>query len=66
MKTPERQLQHNGCSGFDHDETAKIVRLMEKTLKAQARLLVAYRTGKPPPEWVFEAIKKARKAGLEV
>jgi hypothetical protein len=51
MKTPEilepalRQYQHNDCSGFiagfDHNETSKIVNIMEKALKAQSRLLVA-------------------------
>jgi len=76
MKTPDilipalRQYQHNDCSGllagFDHDETAKIVNLMQKTLNAQSRLLVAYRTGGKPPEWVFDAFKKAREAGLEI
>lgn len=76
MKTPEillpalRQYQHNDCSGliagFDYDKTAKIVALMNKALKAQSRLLAAYRTGGRPPEWVFDAIDKARKAGLEI
>lgn len=76
MKTPDilipalRQFQHNDCSGllagFDYDETAKLVNLMQKTLKAQSRLLLAYRTGGKPQEWVFDTLEKARKAGLEI
>jgi len=42
------------------------VKLMEKTIKAQSRLLAAYRVGRQPPEWVFKALDNARKAGLEV
>lgn len=74
MKTPDilldalRQYQHNDCSGllfgFDHEETAKIVNLMTETIKAQSRLLIAYRIGKTPPEWVFNTLDKAKKAGL--
>lgn len=55
MKTPDillpalRQYRHNNANtvvaGFDHNETAKIVNLMQKTLKAQSRLLAAYRKG---------------------
>jgi len=76
MKTPDillpalRQYQHNDCSGllagFDHDETCKLVTVMAKALKAQSILLVAYRTGGQPPEWVFDVLEKARKAGLEI
>lgn len=76
MKTPDilvdalRQYQHNDCSGliagFDHDKTAKLVNLMEKTIKAQSRLLTAYRVGEQPPEWVFDTLDKAKKAGLKL
>lgn len=76
MNTPDilipalRQYQHNDSSGllagFDHDETVKVFGLMEKALKAQSRLLVAYRTGGHPPSWVFNTLEKARKAGLEI
>lgn len=76
MKTPKvlekalRQYQHNDCSGlvagFDHGETVKVFNLMTKALKAQSRLLVAYRTGGIPPEWVFDAIKAARESGIEI
>lgn len=76
MKTPRilepalRQYRHNDCSGlvagFDHKETVKVVNLMTRVLKAQSRLLVAYRVGGQPPEWVFDAIKAARKSGIEI
>lgn len=38
---------------------------LKKVIKAQARLLVAYRIGGKPPEWVFDTIEKAQKAGIE-
>ncbi len=76
MKTPDillpalRQYQHNGCSGsllaFDHEATSELVNLMCEALRAQSRLLVAYRTGGHPPEWVFNALEKAREAGLKI
>ncbi len=70
LRSALRQYQHNDCSGllagFDYEETSKLVKLMEKTLKAQSRLLVAYRMGGQPPEWVFGALEKARKAGLKI
>jgi len=75
MKTPKilepalRQYQHNDCSGFvagfDHTETAKVVNLMTWAIKAQSRLLTAYRVGGQPPEWVFDAIKAAKDFGIE-
>jgi hypothetical protein len=74
MKTPEilipalRQYRHNDGDGllfgFDHDETAKIVNLMGKGLKAQSRLLTCYRTGAKPSEWVFDTLDKVRKVVL--
>lgn len=76
MKTPKilepalRQYQHNDCSGlvagFDHKETTRIVNVMARALKAQSRLLVAYRIGGSPPEWVFDAIASARALGIEI
>lgn len=76
MKTPEilvpasRQYQHNNCNGmlagFDHGETVKIVNLLNKTIKAQARLLADREIGRLSPEWVFDSLRKAQKAGLEV
>lgn len=49
------------CANEDQD---KII-LLEKVIKAQARLLVAYRTGGKPPEWVFKTLDRARKFGIE-
>jgi hypothetical protein len=76
MKTPDillpalRQYQHNDCSGllmgFDHEITIKLFKIMENALNAQSRLLSAYRVGGQPSEWVFDALEKARKAGLEI
>ena len=50
-------------------EIAKLaarVELLESVVKAQARLLVAYRVGGKPPEWVFDTIDKARASGVDV
>jgi hypothetical protein len=76
MKTPEilhpaiRQYMHNDCSGltmgFDEKETINIVTLMQKVIKAQSKLLTAYRTGSKPPEWVFATLEKARAFGIEL
>ena len=42
----------------------KHIKLLEETIKAQSRLLVSYRLGGKPPEWVFKTLDKARKAGV--
>jgi hypothetical protein len=47
--------------GKAHMSAVKIIGLLEKTVKAQARLLIAYRVGGKPPEWAFDALDKARK-----
>lgn len=75
METPEilypalRQYRHNDGSGllagFDYKDTIELVNLMQKALKAQARLIAAYRTGGLPPEWVFDTLEKARKVGIK-
>ena len=41
------------------------VDFLKKVIKAQARLLVAYRIGGRPPEWVFDTIEKAKINGIE-
>ena len=42
------------------------IMFLKLLIKAQARLLVSYRIGgQPPPEWVFDTIVKAKKAGIE-
>jgi hypothetical protein len=39
---------------------------LKQVIRAQARLLVAYRIGGgKPPEWVFDTIDKAKNAGIE-
>lgn len=38
---------------------------LKKLIKAQARLLVCYRVGGQPPEWVFTTIEKAKAAGID-
>ena len=52
--------------GFEHDETIRIFVLLQKALEAQARLLISYRIGRPPPEWVSKDIEKAREAGVKI
>ena len=42
------------------------IQLMEKTIKAQAKLLMCYRLGGKPPEWVFGTLDMARKNGMDV
>lgn len=38
----------------------KLLLSAEKIIKAQDRLLVAYRTGGRPPEWVFKDLDRFR------
>ena len=52
--------------GYDAKETEKIVDMLLETIAAQSRLLISYRLGSKPPEWVFSTIQKAREKGLEV
>lgn len=44
----------------------KKIKIMEMAIKAQSKLLACYRTNKNPPEWVFDAVKKARGIGIEI
>lgn len=48
------------------NEDQKRMKLLEKVIKAQSRLLAAYRVGGKPPEWVFDTLARAKKAGIEV
>ena len=41
------------------------VAFLRDVIKAQSRLLLAYRLKRPPPEWVHETIARAQKAGIE-
>jgi len=36
------------------DET----KLLKRIIQAQARLLISYRLGSKPPEWVFDVLEK--------
>ena len=38
----------------------KALKAAEKIIKAQDRLLIAYRTGGQPPEWVFKDLNRNR------
>lgn len=38
----------------------KLLTAAQKIIKAQDRLLIAYRTGGRPPEWVFRDLEKYR------
>ena len=39
----------------------KEIVFLKKVIKAQDRLLVCYRLGSQPPEWVFDTMDKFRK-----
>jgi hypothetical protein len=41
---------------------AKLLKSAEKVIRAQERLLVAYRTGGRPPEWVFRDLAQHKPA----
>lgn len=51
--------------GKAHMSAIKIIGLLEKVIKAQSRLLVAYRVGGKLPEWVFETLEKAKENGVD-
>lgn len=51
--------------GKAHMSAIKIIGLLEKVIKAQSRLLVAYRVGGKPPEWVFDTLEKAKGNGVD-
>lgn len=64
--TPMQQKYLDANNGEIDQGALKIIGVLEKTIKAQSRLLVTYRVGGAVPEWVFEALEKARKIGVEV
>lgn len=41
------------------------VDFLKTVIQAQARLLMAYRIGGQPPEWVFNVIEKAKLVGIK-
>lgn len=54
MKYTTQQIKYlDSVDGQAHMSAIKIIGLLEKTLKAQSRLLTAYRIGVKPPEWFF-------------
>lgn len=66
MKYSAQQKKYiDSVDGKAHMSAVKIIGLLEKTVKAQARLLVAYRVGGKPPEWVFDTLDKAREGGID-
>lgn len=52
--------------GEAHNSAVKIITLLEETIKAQSRLLTAYKMGGRTPEWVFDSLDRARKSGIDV
>jgi len=55
----------DSVEGKAHMSAIKIIGLLEKTIKAQSRLLIAYRVGGKPPEWVFDTLEKAKENGVD-
>lgn len=68
MKYYEAQQQKyiDSVDGNAHQSAIEIIGLLEAVIKAQSRLLICYRLGGRPPEWVFNTLDKARAAGLEI
>ncbi len=64
--TKQQQKYLDSVDGNAHMSALKIIGLMEKTLKAQSRLLITYKVGGRPPEWVLNDLEKAQKHGLEI
>ena len=63
--TLQQQKYIDSVDGNAHMTAVTIIGLLENALKAQKRLLICYRIGGHPPEWVFTALDKAEKAGIE-
>lgn len=64
--TTQQQKYIDSVDGQAHASAVKMIGLLEKIIKAQSRLLAAYRLGGKPPEWVFDTLQKARDAGIEI
>lgn len=47
------------------EEMEAVMKILLKVIKAQQAFLISYRTGKRPPEWAFNDLKKAREAGVD-
>ena len=63
---PQQQKYIDSVDGQAHASAVKIIGLLENIVKAQARLLVSYRVGGKPPEWVFDTLDKARASGIDI
>lgn len=64
--TQQQQKYINSITEPPHENAVKIIGLLEKVIEAQSRLLISYRVGTKPPDWVFNTLKKARKNGLKI
>ena len=62
--TAQQQKYVDSVDGDAHMSAVKIIGLLEKTIKAQSRLMVVYRVGGQPPEWAFDVLDKAKVAGI--
>lgn len=47
------------------EEMEAVIKILLKVIKAQQAFLIAYRVGKRPPEWAFNDLDRARKAGID-
>ena len=63
--TLQQKKYIDSVDGQAHASAVDIIGLLEKVIKAQSRLLVSYRVGGKPPEWVFDTLKKAREKGVD-
>lgn len=55
----------DSVEGKAHASAVEIIGLLDKTVKAQARLLISYRIGGQVPEWVFKTLDKAKEQGVD-
>jgi hypothetical protein len=51
--TTQQQKYIDSVDGKAHASAVTIIGVLEKVVKAQSRLLLSYRVGGKPPEWVF-------------
>jgi hypothetical protein len=63
--TTQQQKYIDSVDGKAHASAVTIIGVLEKVVKAQSRLLLSYRIGGKPPEWVFDTINKAREHGID-
>ena len=63
---PQQQKYIDSVEGSAHMSAVTIIGLLEVIIRAQSRLLVSYRVGGTPPEWVFDTLDKAKANGIDV